>query len=471
MNAIDFDCHLDILKAEEKDGKWIIEGLAATTDFDFQDDVISQKAIDESAKDLLMNSTVLYNHDMKTPIGKVLDSKAQKGGLWVKVFISKTAPEIWLQIKEGVINKFSIRGKIEEAKKKWIEKLERWVQVILKMQLVEVSLVTVPANPKAKALRWYIQKALHKEFEQGRDLEQLKGEDNMNATALDEYIEKLLEVKKGEGDTTQKNKAIMDGINVLIANEKDEKKKKELMNLRNLMVQNQGVSQSEEEKRKKEEEKKKTDEGGDDNYSDLSNNTDSAVKDLLVEVLARLKDGKVEKNEDEGTSSAAVIPPSQEEEMAGAINKAIEAIKGAQSDASSGQFAQVLAKFEEAKELISKKSDSEIKNGYKQFETLMGATTQLASKTIDNEKKLDLIEGLLQKFLKGVGAVRNEDGTLSVGKEDIAKGINHQEKKETKADDISFTDVQKSDEYTKASLEEKRDILSDEMNRILGGKK
>ena len=76
MNPIPLDFELNIQKARQTEsGKWIVEGLAATTDFDLQDDIISQTAINESAKDLITNSTVLYNHDVNQPIGKVIDAE------------------------------------------------------------------------------------------------------------------------------------------------------------------------------------------------------------------------------------------------------------------------------------------------------------------------------------------------------------------------------------------------------------
>jgi len=172
MQAIDFECSVDVSKAYEEEGKWIVEGFAATSDFDMQEDIISQQAIENSAKDLIENSTVLHNHNPNESIGKVEKSKAKKGGLWLKILVSKTAPELWQKIREGVLNKFSVRGKILQAKKQWIAALKKWARVIFKMHLLEVSLVAVPANPKAKALRWYIEKALDAYEEEGGELEE-----------------------------------------------------------------------------------------------------------------------------------------------------------------------------------------------------------------------------------------------------------------------------------------------------------
>lgn len=157
-------------------GDWIIEGFAATTDVDLQDEQIEQSAVEGAAKDLLKNSTVLFNHDEERPIAKVIAAEPQDrsasvpasgleqgspAGIFVRMKLSKTEPEIWQKVQEGIINKLSIRGRVLDAVKRWSEALKKYVKVIKKMTLVEVSLVSVPANPEAKTLRWYVAKSLN----------------------------------------------------------------------------------------------------------------------------------------------------------------------------------------------------------------------------------------------------------------------------------------------------------------------
>ncbi len=160
MKPIPFVCELELTKAIDEGGRWIVEGFAATSDFDLQEDVITPEAIEASSKDLLENSTVLLNHDSDQAIGKTLESEAREGGLFLRILVSKTVPEVWQRIKEGVLNKFSVRGRILEARKQWLPELQRFARMILKMHLLEVSLVSVPANPKAKAIGWHVEKAL-----------------------------------------------------------------------------------------------------------------------------------------------------------------------------------------------------------------------------------------------------------------------------------------------------------------------
>lgn len=158
--AVPFDLPISLLKAVEEDGEFHIVGYAATTDFDLQGDVITEEALADSAADLLKNSTVLLNHDLKRPIGRVTKVNFDRHGLLIDALISKTEPEIIQKIKEGVLNKFSIRGQVLERERKFMPELDRTVNVIKRMTLVEVSLVSVPANPEARAVGWYVSKAL-----------------------------------------------------------------------------------------------------------------------------------------------------------------------------------------------------------------------------------------------------------------------------------------------------------------------
>jgi len=203
MFPVNFECPVDITKAYEEEGLWIVEGYAATSDFDLQDDIITEEAIRASAKDLIENSTVLHNHNPDEAVGKVLESKAAKGGLFLKILISKTAPEIWQQVKEGVLNKFSVRGKILDARKEWVAEFKRYVRKILRMRLIEVSLVAVPANPKARAVRWYVEKALD-EFERaGGRLTDGKGGTDMAGEEGVVFEEELLEASGEEPENRE----------------------------------------------------------------------------------------------------------------------------------------------------------------------------------------------------------------------------------------------------------------------------
>lgn len=214
---IPFDANLEILKYVENDpkeeGRWIVEGWISTEDVDFQGDQISGEAFESAVKDLLASPTVLYNHDADKEIGRVLDAKVNetddgKKGLWVKVLISSTVPKIWKKIKEGVLNKFSIRGKILQAKAKLEEETQEIIRYITKIKLLECSIVSVAANPEAKALAWYVEKALNDFVENGGELDFVEndGELDLEDVEVNEDFSvesKKMDNKESEGGENQ----------------------------------------------------------------------------------------------------------------------------------------------------------------------------------------------------------------------------------------------------------------------------
>jgi HK97 family phage prohead protease len=165
LNAIKFDAQLDVGKitlvkhAGESEGKWIVEGYGSTSDLDTQDNIVTKEAIAMGATSLQKYNTLLFNHDVDRPIGVIALAEAQDTNLFIKCAISKTEPKIWNQIKDGTLSKFSIRGRILDFDLLTDEITKKEVLMIKAMELYEVSLVTIPANPHAKALGWYIEKA------------------------------------------------------------------------------------------------------------------------------------------------------------------------------------------------------------------------------------------------------------------------------------------------------------------------
>jgi HK97 family phage prohead protease len=168
LEKIAFSFPAEVVKQAEEAGEFHVVGYAATTDFDLQGDVITEDALKEASNDLLSNSTVLLNHDITHPIGKVTKVTLDKSGLLIDALISKSEPDIIQKIKEGILNKFSIRGEVLEREKKFVPELDRVANVIERMTLLEVSVVSVPANPEAKAIGWYVSKALQEAEKKSR---------------------------------------------------------------------------------------------------------------------------------------------------------------------------------------------------------------------------------------------------------------------------------------------------------------
>lgn len=504
MKPINFNFELDIQKAREneKSGKWIVEGLASTTDLDMQDDIVHQKAINAAASDLKTNSTVLYNHDVNRPIGKVLDSKAINGGIWIKVMISKLEKELWGKIKEGILNKFSIRGKILDAKKKWVKELKKWVKVILGMQLAEVSMVSVPANPEAKALRWYIGKSLHDFYDDGNDLEIFKGDEKEMSDIFDNFTEELLKSEPEETDNSEtiekqenneeieKASGILGMLEEAINNLKDEKEKKRLMSILANMrgkrdEEGEKGCDSEYPKSKKKEKKKSLDaeekaDSDDIDFNELNENTDPDVEKAIAEALELLK----EKSE-EGVAEEKAVEDKEEVEKAGKsisrksekrladiaakLNEAIsmvQALVGKTEDAEKTK--KILEKFEEAKNMIDEKTEKSAKDQHLTFEKIAEFQEKLAEKSIKTEEKVNKAIELLETVLKGVPAMRDDEGNLVTG-DKVIKGID--ERKTEKDQHISPVEAVMQDEkYQKAPVNQQRDMLLDVLSNTINEK-
>jgi HK97 family phage prohead protease len=150
--------------------KRIVTGYAAVADVvDSQYELIAREALEAASKDLLKYTTVLYNHDPDRPIGKVLEARPEGTGLFVKVQISNSENEIWDKICEGIISKFSFRGVITEYDEQFDKSLARNITIIKGFKIFEISLVSVPANPEAKTLNYYLSKALEDRVELHRE--------------------------------------------------------------------------------------------------------------------------------------------------------------------------------------------------------------------------------------------------------------------------------------------------------------
>ena len=134
-------------EGEDEDEDIVISGLASTNDEDRSGDIIASDAWkDKSAlKNYLKNPVVLAFHDMTKPIGKTIKHEVLENGLAITARISKSAGHIVGLIKEGIISAFSIGFMIKDAD----FDPKSGVFMIKKLELFEVSVVSIPANQNA----------------------------------------------------------------------------------------------------------------------------------------------------------------------------------------------------------------------------------------------------------------------------------------------------------------------------------
>jgi HK97 family phage prohead protease len=130
-----------------EDGTLVISGYASTFgNMDRHGDIIDVKAFDETMEKYMESSILLAFHNQKLPIGMVSEAHLDEKGLYVVGHIPEN-PDPQVQgvrkmIEKGVLRSFSIGGYFHREK-------SAQGNIIRKVDLVEISVVSVPANPLA----------------------------------------------------------------------------------------------------------------------------------------------------------------------------------------------------------------------------------------------------------------------------------------------------------------------------------
>ena len=135
---------------EEDDEFYRFSGYASTFDnVDLGMDKIMPGAFDNTIKTKSANQIkLLYQHDMKMPLGVFDEVRADKNGLYVNARMPKDhsqVKDVMALMKCGALNSMSI-GFIP---KEW-DYDEQNIRSLKDVDLHEISLVTMPMNPKAQ---------------------------------------------------------------------------------------------------------------------------------------------------------------------------------------------------------------------------------------------------------------------------------------------------------------------------------
>lgn len=143
--TIQFALTYDMVTKAADGGPLVISGYANTSTKDRVGDVVLPAAFEKSLPTYLKNPQLLYNHNWDKPCGTVTAAQITDKGLFIKATISEASQDIKTMVKEGVLRTFSIGyneidAEYDEATKtKYVKELE----------LLEISIVTVPANTEA----------------------------------------------------------------------------------------------------------------------------------------------------------------------------------------------------------------------------------------------------------------------------------------------------------------------------------
>lgn len=140
----------EIIDGENK--SYEIEWYASTKDKDRMNDVVEPTAFEETLKQYMTNPIVLLQHDMDKPIGNVIEASIDDKGLSIKAKITEDTDWVFSKLKNGVLRTFSIWYSVKDYET--IENVDAewkysYTNVIKALELFEISLVSVPANPFA----------------------------------------------------------------------------------------------------------------------------------------------------------------------------------------------------------------------------------------------------------------------------------------------------------------------------------
>lgn len=130
---------------EMKAGKIKITGFASTPEIDRYDDIVKPSAFQGAMVGYMKNPVVLLQHNAEKPIGQVISYQILSTGLEVTAEISNDIENTFQLIQDKILRGFSI-GFIAKS---WnmTETNGREIREITDVDLIEISVVSTPANP------------------------------------------------------------------------------------------------------------------------------------------------------------------------------------------------------------------------------------------------------------------------------------------------------------------------------------
>ena len=194
-----------LVKSIDADKRRIV-ALASAATLDRQDEIVLPTAFKELMPVYMKNPVVITNHAHRlqtghsSVVGNVVDYKIAKEGLWVTIeFVKGTvlADEYWLLYSTKKQRAFSIGF----VPKEWTyeEKDGQRIRVYTKIELIEISVCAVPANPDAlsrsKQRKADFVAGKKEEREEQKILTELRAKDPDFDVKCSEFAEALLGLK------------------------------------------------------------------------------------------------------------------------------------------------------------------------------------------------------------------------------------------------------------------------------------
>jgi len=141
--------NFDISEQKSDDnGNLIITGYGAVFgNIDSYGDIIEKGAFNNTLIERKDRIAFCYQHDIWNPIGKIQSIEEDEIGLKLTVMLSAAEDDIRTKVKEGILKEMSIGYRTINSRKETRNGED--INLLTEIKLIEVSLVTVAANPLA----------------------------------------------------------------------------------------------------------------------------------------------------------------------------------------------------------------------------------------------------------------------------------------------------------------------------------
>jgi HK97 family phage prohead protease len=184
-------------KTDSANKPFKIAGYANTTSKDRTGDVVLSEAWVKGIENYRKNPVLLYQHDHGKPIGKSDTVRVDKKGIFVEASVSSAAEKlhgVQSLIEDGALKSFSVGFRVKDAD------YDRTADtfVIKDLELLEISVVSVPANQESLF-------SIRKSFESDESFESFKSQ-------FEKEEEEVLEEKTTEETAVEESLEIEETV-------------------------------------------------------------------------------------------------------------------------------------------------------------------------------------------------------------------------------------------------------------------
>lgn len=181
-----------------------IEWYASTKDKDRMNDIVEPTAFENTLKQYMTNPIVLLQHDMDKPIWNVIEASIDDKWLFIKAKITEDTDGVFSKLKNWVLRTFSIWYRVKDFETMENEDAE-WnyvfTNVIKELELFEISLVSVPANPFALVKSFDSCFKAEEEIETAEEPKEEEAVEEKEEDLQEEVVEEWKEEENNEEET------------------------------------------------------------------------------------------------------------------------------------------------------------------------------------------------------------------------------------------------------------------------------